>query len=259
MNNEWNKQVFDYAQKLTIRCGLGWHGFILNAISELLNYKKNNPEKIADIKFAGKRKGKLYIAVTDDFPVELLEIYGRMERASKRLCEYCGCDKTVIVRTRGGYILTNIKYILKELFFKKLFHCCNGKRNKRYTEKEYQQIIEKMEKIPDRGFGWSGLIMPILLESIRFCRKNPDCEYEMWLKEKWGGIRFESRGGSRAVHDMEIEADFSSDKICEGCGCEGINRPCNTGWVLTLCKDCWIEQDKIPPFWAREEDKNVEQ
>ena len=131
MNNEWNRQVFDYAQKLTIRCGLGWHGFILNAISELLSYKKNNPEKIADIKFAGKRKGKLYIAVTDDFPVELRGIYDRMERASKRLCEYCGC--------------------------------------------------------------------------------------------------------------------------------EGICRPCNTGWVLTLCKDCWIEEDKIPPFWAREENENVEQ
>jgi len=52
---------------------------------------------------------------------------------------------------------------------------------------------------------------------------------------------------------MEDEAERSSDEICEGCGCEGINRPCNTGWVLTLCKDCWAEEDKIPPFWAREE------
>jgi hypothetical protein len=255
MNDEWNKQVYDYAQNLTIRCGLGWHGFILNAISGLLSYKKNNPEKTAGIKFAVKRKGKLHIAVTDDFPAELREIYGRMERASGRLCEYCGCPKKSRLRRFTGNKIKNIAFYLMELF-----HCCKGKRNKRYTKKEYRQIFEKMEKLPDRGFGWSGLIMPILLESIRFCRKHPDCEYEMWFKEKWGGLSFESRGfGGPAVEDMESRVYFTSNEVCEGCGCEGINRPCNTGWVLTLCKDCWIEQDKIPPFWAREEDKNVEQ
>lgn len=67
----------------------------------------------------------------------------------------------------------------------------------------------------------------------------------MQVKEKFGGLRFYAKGGTKEVADAMNaairEAEGKSYKTCEYCGKVGEERP--TSWIRVLCSECY-EKDK---------------
>jgi len=57
------------------------------------------------------------------------------------------------------------------------------------------------------------------------------------VKSKFGGLRFYCDNGDEQTSAMIQMADAMSFKICEECGHPGSRK--GTGWIYTLCDDCW--------------------
>ena len=55
----------------------------------------------------------------------------------------------------------------------------------------------------------------------------------LYVKEKFGGLRFQMRGGTPEMHQYTAFATALSLNTCECCGASG--KPRNTGWVKVLC------------------------
>jgi hypothetical protein len=60
------------------------------------------------------------------------------------------------------------------------------------------------------------------------------------VKEKYGGLRFYTEGGTDAVFDLIDQAENLSLKTCERCGEPGTVR--DEGWVYIMCDKCWNEK-----------------
>jgi hypothetical protein len=69
------------------------------------------------------------------------------------------------------------------------------------------------------------------------------------LKEKFGGLRAYYNGGNDEIAGMIRLAEEMSYHICEYCGTMD-NIGCTSGWIKTICRDCFIksEKEKDPNF-----------
>jgi len=63
------------------------------------------------------------------------------------------------------------------------------------------------------------------------------------VKEKFGGLRYYMTCGSDQIYDLISEAEALSYKTCEECGNPGEER--DTGWIKTLCTECFTNWDQI--------------
>jgi len=91
----------------------------------------------------------------------------------------------------------------------------------------------------DVGYGWYGLVLPIIKEINRYNEENPDDELIIsQVKEKWGQLVIYTAWSSddtEYIEKMIERAEHESQYICEVCGARGQLREVN-GWYMTLCK-----------------------
>ncbi len=65
------------------------------------------------------------------------------------------------------------------------------------------------------------------------------------VKEKFGSLRFYSRGGDNFTAGAISFAESMSETYCEGCG--GLSSVISDGgWYSTMCKDCKIKAKECP-------------
>jgi hypothetical protein len=88
----------------------------------------------------------------------------------------------------------------------------------------------------EHGYGWYGLILPIISEIGHYNEKNPGHEISIeQIKEKFGTLRFYTSGSPDYIEGMISMAENESKHICELCGARGELTEKN-GWYMTLCE-----------------------
>jgi hypothetical protein len=87
------------------------------------------------------------------------------------------------------------------------------------------------------GYGWYGLVLPIINEIQKFNEKYPDSTISITqIKEKWGTLRFYILPSVEYIEGMISIAEEESEHICEICGATGKTVEIN-GWYETLCEN----------------------
>jgi len=92
----------------------------------------------------------------------------------------------------------------------------------------------------DVGYGWYGLVLPIINAIKQYNAENPDDELIIsQVKEKWGQLVFSAwtSDDTKHIKKMIKKAEHESKYICEVCGARGQLREVD-GWFRTLCKEC---------------------
>lgn len=96
--------------------------------------------------------------------------------------------------------------------------------------------------------GWFDLIDTLCGSIQRYIDQNSRPNNEIpqviveQVKEKFGGLRFYTRGGDRLTSGMTWMAEEMSYKICEICGQPGSRR--GNGWIYTACDAHAKDEDK---------------
>jgi hypothetical protein len=87
------------------------------------------------------------------------------------------------------------------------------------------------------GRGWSGLLHTLCGELQRQTDQHSAPQVVIYeVKEKYGGLRVNTRGGA-PVHDALTDfAELLSERMCEACGAPGIELTDSWGWVSTRCQ-----------------------
>lgn len=133
-----------------------------------------------------------------------------------------------------------------------------NKKNTDYLFKKYPKLFPKEErKDPmqslmcfgfETGDGWVDLIDSLCSCIQTYIDNNqhlklPQVVVEQ-VKEKFGGLRFYTRGGDTLIHGMIWFAESLSFSICEECGKKGIFKKSKTrNWYYTLCNECWVKKE----------------
>lgn len=121
-----------------------------------------------------------------------------------------------------------------------------------YTEDQYEQFCDKMEKTYPKmfqpgyggfaiGAGWWPIIESLCARIQQYTNwKNKDVEQVeqvkvTQIKEKFGGLRFYYDGGDSYVDGLVDMAEEWAGKTCEMCGKPGHSR--GGGWIRTLCDE----------------------
>ena len=83
--------------------------------------------------------------------------------------------------------------------------------------------------------GWYDLIDRLCEDIMKEKPAEDFCASQ--VKEKFGGLRFYTWGGSDRIDDLISAAQAESYKICEVCGSrEDVTS--EGSWIKTLCRDC---------------------
>lgn len=71
-------------------------------------------------------------------------------------------------------------------------------------------------------------------------RSHPQQTICTQIKEKYGGLRFYTTGGTKETEGMIYMAEDMCDKVCQACGSTNdVQPPKNPrAWVVRLCKTC---------------------
>ena len=107
----------------------------------------------------------------------------------------------------------------------------------------YQQRHSDMSKTAmcwgfECGDGWEPLIRKLSEKIETYNKENPGSPViAVQVKEKFGGLRFYITGAPEWIHDLINKAENKSYAVCEMCGKPGEER--STGWILTLCDECY--------------------
>lgn len=89
------------------------------------------------------------------------------------------------------------------------------------------------------GNGWYWLIDKLCSQLQWDIDKNHYPQIEtVQVKEKFGGLRFYTNGGTNEQNGMISLAESLSFSICEDCGTtKDVSQ--TKGWIVTLCKKCY--------------------
>jgi hypothetical protein len=208
--------VTPYIKEQTINCGLGWYGLILSVLDDVSEYNRENQDKQCKISRFEAKSGVLNIVKQSQFPESLEKVIDRAQESSKYICEHCGLIKE------------NKK-------------CCDG-----HNIKADNELIDYMDRqLIYCGYGWYGLILPILAKIKQFNEKNPDNTLNILsFEEKWGSLKFvRSSLYPDFFENMLVNAKEASGRICENCGCIGELKEFSDGWLRTLCPECSKEEE----------------
>ena len=91
------------------------------------------------------------------------------------------------------------------------------------------------------GDGWYDLLHKLISDIIE---TDPPKDFELFqVKEKFGGLRFYTRGSTDVIEQLIEIAENDSVTICEGCGADATTQNVN-GWYTTVCDKCLKEIKK---------------
>lgn len=97
----------------------------------------------------------------------------------------------------------------------------------------------------DCGDGWYNIINALCENIMAYCNShNCPTPAVIQVKEKFGGLRFYTRGTVWEIDRMIEDAEELSYKTCESCGASGKQDENQVGWIVTLCDECCKEQEK---------------
>lgn len=97
------------------------------------------------------------------------------------------------------------------------------------------------------GKGWEKLIEIC----YNACKSESYPVTILQVKEKWGGLRFYTSGGTDELLDLLDNAEKLSYNICEACGKAGKVRE-DLSWVTTLCSACYERINNGEEVFSRE-------
>jgi len=88
--------------------------------------------------------------------------------------------------------------------------------------------------------GWSDLVWKLSEDIQRELDRPENIEIKSsfkvaQIKEKFGGLRFNTDGGPKSIDKLIDVAEKESFHICETCGKPGLLR--KGGWIRTLCDE----------------------
>ena len=87
------------------------------------------------------------------------------------------------------------------------------------------------------GHGWSGLLHTLCAELQRQTDQHDAPQIVVVeIKEKYGGLRFNTQGGSPLQDALIDFAELQSERMCEVCGAPGSELTDPSGWVSTRCE-----------------------
>ena len=90
------------------------------------------------------------------------------------------------------------------------------------------------------GTGWFNIINN-LCEALTDIAKEKEKPVVVaaQVKEKFGGLRFYTEGGTtKEEYALIAAAENESYKVCEDCGSKDNVTQTKTGWITTLCWEC---------------------
>lgn len=111
---------------------------------------------------------------------------------------------------------------------------------------QFPQMLDEVVII-ECGDGWYVLLQSLFNSLARyketeahFHRDVPPVEFYE-IKQKFGALRLQFRGGDNRVHGIVTSAGRFSSYICENCGDAAIPTPewYKARWVHTACAACW--------------------
>ena len=85
------------------------------------------------------------------------------------------------------------------------------------------------------GDGWEPLLRKLCTDIMANNPHENFCAAQ--VKEKFGGLRFYTNGGSEEINKFIDKAEEESYKTCENCGTKE-NVTSTGAWIATLCGDC---------------------
>jgi len=87
--------------------------------------------------------------------------------------------------------------------------------------------------------GWFTIIDTLMGLIQNHIKWNKDMKINLTqVKEKYGGLCFYYQGGGDEIYGMVRMAEAMSYRTCEFCGTNK-NIGHTTGWIFTICKDCF--------------------
>ena len=133
-------------------------------------------------------------------------------------------------------------------------------------KEELQELVNQKEMVLpiqfgfECGDGWYMLLNELMgnianhIENKNRYAKEGDTKLSInitQIKEKFGGLCFYYNGGDDYIDGMVTMAESLSYKICETCGTTK-NIGYTTGWITTLCEDCWQSNPRTKDLqWAK--------
>lgn len=111
----------------------------------------------------------------------------------------------------------------------------------RFTDKVQEDYDYSWTELDCLDEGWRKAFGEMILEEIRddLIKEGLLNTYRIdQIKEKYGELRWYTRGGSKNEPDIVNKYTILSRNICGHCGQpdSGITKG---GWIYPICKDCW--------------------
>jgi hypothetical protein len=222
-------EFLNYAKQQKIECGFGWYGLIMPILAEITRFNNNHPDsQIKDSSFE-ERQGALHIAVSGEPPDSLRIIFTKTGEASAHICRYCGC------------LIEQKQYSGRALCPE-----CGGEYREAENTADYGALFDYMkEQNVQCGYGWYGLILPIISELKKWNDGHPEEETAKIYSLEPGraSLHVISGGCPDPVRKLIKKAEKASGSICEYCGCPGEEVRIR-GETKILCPDCAKENKK---------------
>ena len=221
-----DKELLDYVKQQDVQCGLGWYGLIVPILAGVKYINDNTPEAQCKIARFEEKMGELEIAVLAGYP-GLKDKITRAKISSKTICEQCGCVGELRKRDDGS--------------FKTLCPEC-GKHYKRTRRTiPAHDVLDYMEQqltVHCDGYGWHGLVMPVVAEAMVHNEKCPDDPCKPVFEEQEGKLHIGPDAHPACLETIITRAENASDKMCGWCGCRGKPQQRNNEGQKTLCLAC---------------------
>ena len=101
-------------------------------------------------------------------------------------------------------------------------------------DKVFSRFSDKWSKNIETGKGWYSIIIELNEELVKI-----DPNYKIYyIKEKFGGLRFNCSLHNDKATKLIDKARNKADITCEKCGSNGTERSV-CGWICILCNNCY--------------------
>jgi hypothetical protein len=100
--NAWDREIFKEMDNMIIHCGYGWFGLIMPIVNDIQKYNKNKKSDDSHmIASFDEEQGVLEIGISKEPGERLKEKIFKAMKASKSVCEYCGCTGGLYEFSKG--------------------------------------------------------------------------------------------------------------------------------------------------------------
>ena len=88
------------------------------------------------------------------------------------------------------------------------------------------------------GYGWHGLVMPVVADAMLHNEQCPDDPYKPSFEEQGGKLHIGPDACPARLETAIARAESASGKMCKWCGCRGKPQQYGDEGQKTLCPAC---------------------